>query len=117
MQEKEELEEQTDLYYGKQKEIDAKWDLVDAKRHEIDKKIAVLSKHEEHILHQENELEDKIIREEKRLEALANMDAEEARRRFVEKIEQDMAAESEEIIRRVAKNSRTGRAGSTRYCF
>ncbi|MCH2206507.1 MAG: ribonuclease Y [Lentisphaerales bacterium] len=97
---KKELEEQTDLYYGKQKEIDAKWDLVDAKRHEIDKKIADLSKHEEHILHQENELEDKIIREEKRLEALADMDADEARRRFVEKIEQDMAAEAEEIIRK-----------------
>ncbi|MCM8536179.1 MAG: ribonuclease Y [Lentisphaeraceae bacterium] len=97
---KKELEEQTDIYYNKQKEIDSKWDMIETKRGEIDTKIADLSKHEEHILAQENDLNEKINREEKRLEALADMDAEEARRRFLEKIEQDMAAETEEIIRK-----------------
>jgi ribonucrease Y len=92
--------EKADFYHGKQKEIDAKWDIIESKRHEIDAKIADLSKHEEHILAQENDLYEKISREEKRLEDLAGMGADEARRRFIEKIEQDMSAEAEEIIRK-----------------
>ena len=91
---------QLDQLYTKQKEIDGKWEVLEGKRHEIDERVAELSKREEAIKLKEIDLEEKIQREEKRLEALAGMEVEEARRRFLEKIEQDLADEEKELIRR-----------------
>ena len=98
-----ELDEQIDQFYSKQKEIDSKWDLIERKREEIEERLSEISRHEEIIRNNELDLEDKIHREEKRLEALAGMDAEEAKKRFIEKIEQDLAAEEKALISKSRK--------------
>jgi ribonuclease Y len=97
---KKDLDEHIDSFYGKQKEIDAKWELVESKRHEIDEKVVELSSREEEIKAQEIDLQGKIHREEKRLEALAGMDAEEAKVRFLENIEQGLASQEKELVRK-----------------
>lgn len=98
-----ELDEQVDQFYSKQKEIDSKWDLIEQKREESDRRLDEIRKHEEIVRKNELDLEDKIQREEKRLEALAGMDAEEAKKRFIEKIEQDLAAEEKNLIKESRK--------------
>lgn len=100
---KKELDEQMDLFYGKLKEIDSKWDLIEKRREEIDVRLQEISRHEQIIKDRELELEDKIHREEKRLEALAGMNAEEAKARFLEKIESDLAVEEKELINKHRK--------------
>lgn len=97
---KKELDDHLDQFYTKQKEIDSKWELVESKRQEIDEKVSAMAVREEEMRKNEIDLQDKIHREEKRLEALAGMDAEEAKRRFLEKIEQDLADEEKEMIRK-----------------
>jgi len=91
-------EDKVDQFYSKQKEIDGKWDLLETKRHEIDARLADLSKREELMVANELDLKDKIHREEMRLEDLAGMGADEAKRRFIEKIEQDLAEEEQELL-------------------
>jgi ribonuclease Y len=99
-QKKKELDEHLDQLYSKQKEIDSKWDFVESKRVEMDVRVTALESSEEKIRAQEIDLQDKISREEKRLEALAGMDTEEAKKLFLEKIEQHLAEDEKELIRK-----------------
>ncbi|NQZ59555.1 MAG: DUF3552 domain-containing protein, partial [Lentisphaeraceae bacterium] len=91
-------EEKDDFYYSKQKEIDSKWDLIESKREEVNQRLQGLVKKEEEMRANELDLKDKIHREECRLEDLAGMGADEAKRRFIEKIEEDLAEEAKELI-------------------
>ena len=97
---KQELDELMDQFYSKQKEIDAKWDLIESKRHEVEERLSEVSKIEEQLRKNELDLQDKITREERRLEDLAGMSSEEAKKRFLEKIEMDLADEEKELIKK-----------------
>lgn len=97
---KKKLDERLDQFYNKQKEIDSKWDLVESKQQAIQKTISDLALREENIHKNEIDLQTKIHREEKRLEALAGMNTEEAKKRFLETIELGLAEQEKELIRK-----------------